>query len=96
MNAVLFFLGAVLLYGAYGALVLLGKTAPDGYVAVLVAGLTFLGKHVSTSRGPAAGGDGGPAQSSADPSAAAAVAAPTAIAPAAAAKSVGGDAPTLQ
>ncbi|TDV04699.1 hypothetical protein [Paraburkholderia caballeronis] len=96
MNAVLFFLGAVLLYGAYGALVLLGKTAPDGYVAVLVAGLTFLGKHVSTSRGPAAGGDGGPAQSTPDTSTAAAAAVPAALPPASAPKDVGGDAPTLQ
>lgn len=47
---ILYFLGAVLLYGAYGALVLLGKTAPDGYVATIVAGLTFLGKHASTAR----------------------------------------------
>jgi len=47
---ILYFLGAVLLYGVYGALVLLGKTAPDGYVATIVAGLTFLGKHASTSR----------------------------------------------
>jgi len=53
---VFFFLGAVLLYAAWGALVLLGKTDPNGYVVAIAAGLTFLGKHVSTARGVAAAG----------------------------------------
>ncbi|MGF6937805.1 hypothetical protein OKW41_006967 [Paraburkholderia sp. UCT70] len=48
---VFFFLGAVLLYTAWGALVLLGKTDPNGYVVAIAAGLTFLGKHVSSGRG---------------------------------------------
>jgi hypothetical protein len=92
---ILYFLGAVLLYGVYGALVLLGKTAPDGYVATIVAGLTFLGKHASTTR-QAAGkpaADGSPAAIAAGVQPTSAVVPPPVVASTAAPQDA---APTLQ
>ncbi|QGA37976.1 hypothetical protein GAS19_10280 [Burkholderia glumae] len=64
MYMLLVFVGAVLLYGAWGALVLMGKADATGYVAALAAGLTFLGKHVSQGRGV---GDSGASSPGAPP-----------------------------
>ncbi|MGG2044134.1 hypothetical protein [Burkholderia gladioli] len=61
MYMLLVFVGAVLLYGAWGALVLMGKADAPGYVAALAAGLTFLGKHVSQGKGAGEGGASSPA-----------------------------------
>lgn len=55
---VLLFLGAALLYGAWGTLVLLGKADAHEYVGGLTAGLTWLATHVtnkSAARGSIAG-----------------------------------------
>ncbi|WLE60225.1 hypothetical protein GIY62_06075 [Burkholderia plantarii] len=44
---VLYFIGAVLLYGAWGALVITGKAGAPEYVAGITAGLTWLAAHVT-------------------------------------------------
>lgn len=47
MNTVLFFGGAVLLYGAWGVLVVLGKADAHEYIVALGAGLSWLATHVT-------------------------------------------------
>jgi hypothetical protein len=47
MNTVFFFIGAVLLYGAWGALVVMGKADAHEYIIALGAGLSWLATHVT-------------------------------------------------
>lgn len=96
---VLFFLGAALLYGAWGALVLLGKADVHEYVGGLTAGLTWLATHVTNKSAAGSSIAGAVVAGLAEPTADTPAAAASAAAPAqppAPAPTVGAQAPTLQ
>ncbi|WP_246795611.1 hypothetical protein [Burkholderia perseverans] len=48
---VLYFAGAVLLYAAWGALVVVGKVDANSYVAGITGGLAWIATHATTKSG---------------------------------------------